>query len=186
MISVPAIDVDIKYLEHYRLEEWGELQYKKDGDAGIDLRAAILDTMYIPSIPAYCSEYGSHTHTTNPDYNDNESCFLRGPFPILGIPTGICVGLPTGYQIEIRPRSGLSLEKGITVVNSPGTVDSGYTGEIKVILANLGLESFEIEPGERIAQMVLMPSPKIIFNKVQKLQKTKRGSDGFGSTGIKQ
>lgn len=100
------------------------------------------------------------------------------------IPTGLRMALPPGYEAQIRPRSGLALGKGITCLNSPGTVDSDYRGEIKVILANLGSESFTINHGDRIAQMVVAPCCRAAFSLRDSLEETGRGSGGFGSTGI--
>ena len=100
------------------------------------------------------------------------------------IPTGIYIQLPEGYEAQIRPRSGLAAKYGITVVNTPGTIDADYIGEIKVILVNLPKEKFVINPGERIAQMVISKYEKIEWNEVSELEKTDRGEGGFGSTGI--
>lgn len=100
------------------------------------------------------------------------------------VPTGIFVEIPLGYEIQIRPRSGLALKKGIMVVNSPGTIDSDYRGEIKVIMYNSGKEVFEVEPQMRIAQMVLCPVLMMDFEQVDELSDSKRSSVGFGSTGV--
>lgn len=100
------------------------------------------------------------------------------------IPTGIYIQLPEGYEAQIRPRSGLAAKYGITVANAPGTIDADYIGEIKVILVNLSKEKFVINPGERIAQMVISKYEKIEWNEVSELEKTDRGEGGFGSTGI--
>ena len=165
------VKVDIRYLEHYRQDLWGDVDYAKPGDAGFDFRAAIRESMTIPAIVGYNPEMLEKTGFDTP------------PDPVQAIPTGICIALPEGYQLEIRPRSGLALKNGITIVNSPGTIDTGYRGEIKIILANLGIKSFLIEPGDRIAQGVLMRAPKIQFNKVFALPESERGEGGFGSTG---
>ena len=100
------------------------------------------------------------------------------------IPTGIYIQLPEGYEAQIRPRSGLAAKYGITVVNAPGTIDADYIGEIKVILINLSNEKFVINPGERIAQMVISKYEKVEWNEVKELEKTDRGEGGFGSTGV--
>jgi dUTP pyrophosphatase len=100
------------------------------------------------------------------------------------IPTGIYIQLPEGYEAQIRPRSGLAAKYGITVANAPGTIDADYIGEIKVILVNLSNEKFVINPGERIAQMVISKYEKIEWKEVSELEKTDRGEGGFGSTGI--
>ena len=99
------------------------------------------------------------------------------------IPAGIFLEIPQGYEVQIRPRSGLALKKGIMVVNSPGTIDSDYRGEIKVILFNSGEEAFVIEPDMRIAQMVLCPVIMLEFDKTEILAQSTRSSVGFGSTG---
>ena len=99
------------------------------------------------------------------------------------IPTGITLGIPKNYEIQIRPRSGLAAKKGISVLNTPGTIDSDYRGEIKIILINLSNKSFVVKSGDRIAQMVLCPVMKAKFTEITNLSKTKRGKGGFGSTG---
>ena len=99
------------------------------------------------------------------------------------IPTGISVSIPKNFEIQIRPRSGLAAKNQISVLNTPGTIDADYRGEIKVILINLGTKSFMIENGTRIAQMVLCPIAKAKLKEVKILESTKRGSGGFGSTG---
>ncbi len=101
------------------------------------------------------------------------------------IPTGISVSIPKNYEIQIRPRSGLAAKKQISVLNTPGTIDSDYRGEIKVILINLSSESFIVENGARIAQMVVCPIIKAKLKEVENLESTSRGSGGFGSTGTK-
>ncbi|MGC6512152.1 MAG: dUTP diphosphatase [Parvibaculales bacterium] len=101
------------------------------------------------------------------------------------IPTGLAMALPPGYEAQIRPRSGLAAKHAITVLNSPGTVDSDYRGEVKVILINHGREDFTIERGERIAQMVIAPVTQGIWTEVDDLNETDRGTGGFGSTGTK-
>ena len=101
------------------------------------------------------------------------------------IPTGISLSIPENFEIQIRPRSGLAAKSNITVLNTPGTIDADYRGEIKVILINLGNKTFTIEKGARIAQMVLCPIIKMNLKDVENLDDTSRGSGGFGSTGIK-
>lgn len=98
-------------------------------------------------------------------------------------PTGIYIQLPEGYEAQIRPRSGLAAKYGITVTNAPGTVDADYTGEVKVSLINLSNDTFVVQPGERIAQMVIARYEKITWNEVAELDETERGAGGFGSTG---
>ena len=99
------------------------------------------------------------------------------------ISTGISVAIPKNYEIQIRPRSGLAAKKGISVLNTPGTIDSDYRGEIKIILINLGKKSFVVRSGDRIAQMILSPVAKANLSEVKNLPKTIRGKRGFGSTG---
>lgn len=101
------------------------------------------------------------------------------------IPTGLFIELPVGYEAQIRPRSGLALNKGITVLNSPGTIDSDYRGEVGIILINLSGEDFVIEHGERICQMVIARHEHIAWEMVEILEETQRGSGGFGHTGKK-
>ena len=100
------------------------------------------------------------------------------------IPTGILIAIPNNYEVQIRPRSGLAIKNGISILNTPGTIDSDYRGEIKVILINLGKDTFKIKNGDRIAQMVLCPIVKAKFEEVDKLPNSLRGRGGFGSTGI--
>ena len=99
------------------------------------------------------------------------------------IPTGLFIALPAGYEAQVRPRSGLALKHGITVLNSPGTVDADYRGELCVILVNLSDEPFEIAPGERIAQMVVARHEQVEWDQVEELDATERGAGGFGHTG---
>ncbi len=99
------------------------------------------------------------------------------------IPTGIAIAIPKGYEAQIRPRSGLAIKHGITCLNSPGTIDSDYRGEIKIILINHGAESFSIEPKARIAQIIFAPVTQIEWEKVDRLEETERGAGGFGHTG---
>ena len=101
------------------------------------------------------------------------------------IPTGLAVAIPKNFEIQIRPRSGLAAKSQISVLNTPGTIDADYRGEIKVILINMSDKVFVVEKGSRIAQMVLCPVIKATLKEVTELENTKRGSDGFGSTGIK-
>ena len=100
------------------------------------------------------------------------------------IPTGLFFEIPEGYEVQIRPRSGLAAKNGVTVLNTPGTIDSDYRGEINVILINLGSQPFTVNNGERIAQMLVAPVIQADFSVVESLEKTERGSGGFGSTGV--
>ena len=99
------------------------------------------------------------------------------------VATGFAIAIPEGYEVQVRPRSGLALRHGITCLNTPGTIDHDYRGEVKVILANLGSEPFEVRRGERIAQLVPAPVLKATFREVGTLGETSRGTGGFGSTG---
>ncbi len=101
------------------------------------------------------------------------------------VPTGLFIELPQGYEAQVRPRSGLAAKHGVTVANSPGTVDADYRGEVKVILVNLSKEKFVINPGERIAQMVVAKHETVEWVEVEELGETERGAGGFGSTGVK-
>ncbi|MBC6441045.1 MAG: dUTP diphosphatase [Rhodospirillales bacterium] len=139
-----------------RLDHGAELDlpaYATPGSAGVDLRAATDDTTTI--------EPGDHAI----------------------VPTGLALALPQGYEAQIRPRSGLAARHAVTVLNSPGTVDSDYRGEVKVLLINHGYEPFTFERGERIAQMVIAPVVQVTFDKVDTLDETARGAGGHGSTG---
>ncbi len=129
--------------------------YETDGAAGMDLRAA----------------------------NAAGAPITLAPGGRALIPTGLAIALPPGFEAQIRPRSGLALKWGITCLNSPGTVDSDYRGEIGVILVNLGAEPFVIRRGERIAQMVIAPVIRACFDEVDNLPDSERGAGGFGSTG---
>jgi len=129
-------------------------KYETKGSSGLDLKANIKEKIQI---------------------KPNEKVL---------IPTGLAVAIPVGYEIQIRPRSGLAAKNGITVLNTPGTIDADYRGEIKVILANLSKDTFEIVPGFRIAQMVVCPIIQAKFTEAKKLPSTDRGSGGFGSTGL--
>lgn len=101
------------------------------------------------------------------------------------VPTGLSIALPDGYEAQVRPRSGLAAKHGVTVANAPGTIDADYRGEVGVILINLGPDDFVIEPGMRIAQMIVAPVLQAVWKPVEKLSETVRGAGGFGSTGLK-
>ena len=127
--------------------------YKTSGSSGMDLMALIDDTLTI---------------------KPNQSVL---------VPTGLSIAIPDDTEVQIRPRSGLAAKSNISVLNTPGTIDSDYRGELKIILINHGKEDFLINNGDRIAQMILMPVLKIEFEEVEHLPETIRGSGGFGSTG---
>ena len=115
--------------------------------------------------------------------NISEAVILK-PLARAIIKTGLFIELPVGYEAQVRPRSGLAAKKGITVLNSPGTIDADYRGEIGVILVNLSDEDFKIQNGERIAQMVISRHEHITWKEVDSLEETSRGAGGFGSTGV--
>ncbi len=115
-------------------------------------------------------------------YASEEVTLAKGEIRL--IPTGISVAIPEGYEAQLRPRSGLALKYGITLLNSPGTIDADYRGEVGVIVANFGQTEFQVKAGMRIAQMVISKYEKVDWVEVEKLGETKRGSKGFGSTGL--
>jgi len=100
------------------------------------------------------------------------------------VPAGIFIALPPGYEAQVRPRSGLALKQGLAVLNSPGTIDADYRGEVQIILANLGREPIAIEPGQRIAQLVVAPVSRVTWEVSEQLDETERGAGGFGHTGV--
>jgi len=112
-----------------------------------------------------------------------EAPVLLRPLERAMVPTGLYIALPEGYEAQVRPRSGLAAKHGITVLNSPGTIDADYRGEVRVILVNLSSEPFEIVPGERIAQLVVARFEQVEWESVEALDDTARGAGGFGSTG---
>jgi dUTP pyrophosphatase len=131
-------------------------------------------------IPKY-----AHTDDAGADIYSLETCTLE-PLQRKAIATGISVEIPPGFEIQVRPKSGLALKHGITVLNTPGTIDAGYRGEIKVILINLGSEPFVVEKGQKIAQLVTATVARMEFTEVvEELSSSLRGEGGFGSTGIK-
>jgi dUTP pyrophosphatase len=128
-------------------------QYATEGSSGMDLRANITEPIKLRSLERYL------------------------------VPTGLFIEIPQGYEAQVRPRSGLAIRQGITCLNSPGTVDSDYRGEIKIILVNLSGEEQLLQPGERVAQLVIQKVEKITWQEVSALETTARSSGGFGSTG---
>ena len=110
--------------------------------------------------------------------------FIINPNEIILVSTGIALQINNGWEAQIRPRSGLSYKHGLLILNSPGTIDSGYRGEIKIIIKNTMNKPYEIKKGSRIAQIAIRPVPKITFSEKDRLDDTKRGDGGFGSTGI--
>lgn len=131
------------------------------------------------SLPAYATELSAGMDIRA---NLSEPITLK-PLERCLIPTGLYLSLPQGFEAQIRPRSGLAIKKGVTVLNSPGTIDADYRGEVCIILINLSAEPFVIEDGERIAQMVIARHEQIIWNEVEILDETARGAGGFGHTG---
>lgn len=116
--------------------------------------------------------------------NITESITL-GPLERALVPTGLFIELPEGYEMQVRPRSGLAAKHGLSLVNAPGTIDPDYRGEIKVILVNLSNTPYELKPGERVAQLVVSQFTRVAWEPVEELGETERGTGGFGSTGVK-
>ena len=111
---------------------------------------------------------------------------ILAPGERVRIPTGLTIALPLGFEAQIRPRSGLASDHGVTVLNSPGTIDADYRGEVGIILANLGSESFTIRRGMRIAQLVVAPVSRVSWTETAALPESERGAEGFGSSGLEQ
>ena len=116
---------------------------------------------------------------------DIDAPVVLGPLHRAIVPTGLYLEIPAGFEVQVRPRSGLAAKHGITVLNSPGTIDADYRAELKVILVNLSSEPFAVEPGERIAQIVLAKHEVIEWEEATELSESGRGAGGFGSTGVK-
>ena len=135
--------------------QWSLPQYATPQSAGVDLRADTREDIVLP------------------------------PLGRAMVPTGLYLEIPAGYEAQVRPRSGLAAKKGVTVLNSPGTIDADYRGEVRVILVNLSSDSFTIVPGERIAQMVFARHEQVEWEEVETLEESERGVGGFGSTGVK-
>lgn len=153
-------------------------KYATEGSSCVDLYANLT-----PEILDKLKAYGDVTRYKNM-FDDEKSWIMINPGSRVLIPTGIHIQLPEGYEAQVRPRSGLALKYGITVLNTPGTIDSDYTGEIGVILMNSGTEPFSVGNGDRIAQMALVRYDKFEFEEVETLDKTERGNGGFGHTGV--
>ena len=132
-------------------------------------------------LPAYATE-----QSAGMDLRANiDSPIVLKPLERRLIPTGLYIALPPGYEAQVRPRSGLALKKGITVLNAPGTIDADYRGEVGVLLINLSDEAFTVNDGERIAQMVIARHETATFIEVEQLDETERGEGGYGHTGVK-
>ena len=144
----------------------------------IDIRVQRLDHGAGLPLPAYAT-----SGAAGMDITAAESLTLR-PGKRHAVATGFAFAIPDGYEVQVRPRSGLALKHGITCLNTPGTIDSDYRGEVKVILANLGDEDFVINIGDRIAQIIVAPVTQGIMCEVEALDDTERGTGGFGSTGV--
>ncbi|MBQ9357753.1 MAG: dUTP diphosphatase [Prevotella sp.] len=131
-------------------------------------------------LPAYATE-----QSAGMDLRANiDNPIVLHPMERRLIPTGLFIALPPGYEAQVRPRSGLALKHGITVLNAPGTIDADYRGEVGVLLINLSDEPFTIDDGERIAQMVVASHEQAVFQEVQALDETERGAGGYGHTGV--
>lgn len=152
----PSVPVKVKVLEHYD-HELPLPVYESAQAAGADIRACL---------------------------GKSEKMVIKPGERVL-VPTGLSMEIPAGYEIQVRPRSGLSFKTGLMVVNSPGTIDADYRGEVKVILGNLGQSDEVIEHGDRVAQLVLAPVTQAEYQVVEDLSSTERGAGGFGSTGKK-
>jgi dUTP pyrophosphatase len=156
-----------------------ELQARKDGASSIDIQIVRADSCSDLPLPEYATA-GSAGMDLRAAV---ESPIVLHSMERMLIPTGIFISLPAGYEAQVRPRSGLAAKHGVTVINSPGTIDSDYTGEIKVPLINFGREDFTIERGMRIAQIVIQKVVLANLVQVSSLHETGRGQSGFGSTG---
>lgn len=132
-------------------------------------------------LPEYATE---HSVGLDVRANTSESITIK-PLERVMVPTGLFMAIPVGYEVQVRPRSGLAAKKGITVLNSPGTIDPDYRGEVKIIIVNLSADEFVLEPGERIAQLVFARYEQLEWSSVAELESTDRGEGGFGSTGVK-
>ena len=152
-MTAPVLSIALTLLPH--AEGLPLPAYETEGAAGMDLRAAL----------------------------PQDGPVILHPGARAMIPTGLSMAIPDGYEVQVRPRSGLAAKHGVTCLNSPGTVDSDYRGELKVILINHGAEPFTIQRGERIAQIVAAPVTRAVFVQVAELPPTARGAGGFGSTG---
>lgn len=142
------------------------------------MKVKILNKSAYPA-PAYATELSAGMDLKA----DIQESVILAPLKRAMIPTGLSIALPAGFEAQVRPRSGLAAKHGITVLNTPGTIDADYRGEIKVILVNLSDEAFTINPGERIAQMVIARHEHVEWEEVEALDETSRGKGGFGSTG---
>jgi len=145
----------------------------------VEIQVKILEHGSKEWVPVYATEHAAGVDLCAAVAED----IVLKPMQRKLIPTGFAMAIPVGYEAQVRPRSGLAIKHGITVLNSPGTIDSDYRGEVQVILANLGEEDFTVTKGMRIAQMVIAKYEKAAFDVVDELSETARGTGGFGSTG---
>jgi dUTP pyrophosphatase len=150
----PLVTIEVRIRRLAHAEGLPLPTYATDGAAGADLRAAV------------------------------ELELILGPGERTAVPTGLVVEIPAGYEGQVRPRSGLAIRSGLTVVNAPGTIDSDYRGELKVLMVNLGSEAVSIEHGDRIAQLLVAPVTRAVFVESDELSASDRGDGGFGSTGV--
>ena len=153
------ITVKVKKLSHFD-PNFSLPVYESEGAAGLDVRAS---------------------------FPEDQTSLILAPGMRVLIPTGLSVEIPAGYEIQVRPRSGLSYKTSLMVLNAPGTIDSDYRGEIKIILGNMGPQDVEVKHGDRIAQLVLAAVPKLVWAELEdsvQLSLTSRGESGFGSTGV--
>jgi dUTP pyrophosphatase len=153
---------------------------KKTPHNQVEIPLQPLDHAVGLNLPSYASEQSAGMDLAAA----LEEALELNPGERILIPTGISIALPQGYEAQIRPRSGLALKNGVTVLNAPGTIDADYRGEIKVILINMGNEPVTIERGMRIAQMVIGRHANVAWTVVEDLEETVRGAGGFGSTGV--
>lgn len=153
--AAAAVEVAITWLLPFEQQDLPLPSYETAGSAGMDVAAALREPLTI------------------------------APGEIVLVPTGFAVAIPPGFEIQVRPRSGLAVKHGITIVNSPGTIDADYRGEVKIGLINLGREPFTLRRGDRVAQLVLAPVARGVLLPVGQLDTTERGGGGFGHTGLR-
>ena len=144
------------------------------------MKVEVINKSRFP-LPAYATEMSAGLDLKS----DIDEPVILSPLQRAMVPTGIYLALPEGTEAQVRPRSGLAAKYGISVLNAPGTIDADYRGEVKVILVNLSNETFTVNPGERIAQLVLARYERVEWSEVESLDETARGEGGFGSTGRK-
>jgi len=151
-LNEPTVTIAIQRIEGAGVAATELPRYMTPGSAGMDLQAALASAITV------------------------------APGERVLVPCGFAISIPRGYEGQVRPRSGLALKHGLSIPNAPGTIDSDYRGEVRVILINLGNETVRIEPGDRIAQLVICPVARAVWNEVERLDDTDRGTGGFGHT----